>query len=320
MKYLSIHLTDLCNSACTFCVVASPLYTSETVEYESVERFLKENSGKGFEIVNLHGGEPTTHPKFIDTLLLIQKLGYREVHLQTNGLKLAVKGFTQKLIDMGVSRFIVSLHGDSDEVQDRQTGTTGGYKKTLEGIRNIKLSGGYVRTNTVITTQNVNRLYPLTQLACDLEVDHINYSNLHPVGSARYALGRILPTFQEIRNNLYPAIDVALSRERRVTLEGFPYCMVREKMDLHLHNEHRKVRMLMRGEVIENYDSFMNKGMRIYGTPCERCILRDLCGGVYPQYIEYRGWDEFSGVEEVTKLSQNDAIVTKLALQRILTR
>ena len=319
MKCLSIHLTDLCNSACTFCVVASPLYSSNTVEYEDIEAFLKKNSGKGFDVVNLHGGEPTIHPRFIETLALIRELGYREVHLQTNGIKLAADGFARKLVDLGVSRFIISLHGDSAEIQDIQTGTDGGFEKTLAGIRNVKLSCAHVRTNTVITTQNVNRLYPLTQLACDLKVDHINYSNLHPVGSARYALGRILPTFDEIRKNLYPAVELAISQKRRVTLEGFPYCVVREKMNLHLDNEYRQVRMLMRGSVIGDYDAFMNKGMRAYGAPCERCILKVVCGGVYPQYIEYRGWDEFSTVDDVTDIPLNDVAATGVALQRLLS-
>src|SRR5207248_2927818 len=158
--------------------------------------------------------------------------------------------------------------------------TTGGFARTTEGIRQVKTLGAAVRTNTVITIQNVERLPAISELAIDLGVDHLNFSNLHPVGSATFGLSRLVPRFAEVRRYLYPALDLAAARGRRVTLEGFPYCAIPEKVGLHLDNQYREIRMLYRGRVIEDYDAFMNDVMRVHGEPCDRCSVRGRCGGV----------------------------------------
>jgi MoaA/NifB/PqqE/SkfB family radical SAM enzyme len=275
MRCLSIHLTDLCNSKCSFWVVGSPLHTKDTIDYDHVVAFLRANACLGYEAVNLHGGEATIHPRFFDTLNLIRSLGYHEIHLPTNGIKLAMWDFARRVVDFGVRLFIVSLHGNVDAIQVEQTGTRGGFQQTTRGIRNVKGLGARVRTNTVITRQNVDRLPAISQLAIQLGVDHLNFSNLHPVGSAIFGIDRMIPNFAAIRQRLYPAIDLAVAAGRNVTLEGFPYCTIREHMDLHLNNEHRDIRMLYRGRIIDDYDAFMNRNAQVW-EPCADCELRPM--------------------------------------------
>ena len=41
-----------------------------------------------------------------------------------------------------------------------------------------------------------------------------------------------------------------------------------------------------------NYDDFMRDDMRVFGDACADCGVRELCGGVYPEYVEYYGWGE----------------------------
>ncbi|HXT69374.1 MAG TPA: radical SAM protein [Vicinamibacterales bacterium] len=296
MRCLSIHLTDLCNSKCSFCVVGSPLYTTDSIDEHDVTQFLRDHAGQGYEAVNLHGGEATIHPRFVEILELIRSSGYPEVHLQTNGISLARPEFARRTVDLGVRLFIISLHGDSAGIQDPQTGTPGGFARTVQGIKNVKALGARVRTNTVVTRTNVGHLPGIAALAVDAGVDHINFSNLHPVGSAIFGLSRLVPAFDEIRRFLYPAIETSLAAGRRVTLEGFPYCTVREYAGLHLNNEYRDIRMLYRGRVIDSYDDFMNDVMRAYGDPCASCTVREACGGVYKQYTDLRGWAEFEPI------------------------
>jgi MoaA/NifB/PqqE/SkfB family radical SAM enzyme len=297
-RFLSIHVTDLCNSQCSFCVVASPLYVKDTVQYKSIIKFLEDNAGKGWDAVNLHGGEATIHPKFIEILETIRRLDYPEVHLQTNAIKLADADFTARITDLGVKKFIISLHGDNPELQDSQTGTPGGFLRTIQGIRNVKQHGTHVRTNTVITRLNLTHLRDICRLACEIGVDHINLSNLHPVGSAIYSRSTSMPTFDEMREHVYDSVDLVVAYGREMSLEGFPYCTVRERSEYQLNNEQRDILMLMRGEVIRDYDQFMSDSMRIFGEACTDCSLRAKCGGVYPQYIQYYGWKEFSAITD----------------------
>jgi MoaA/NifB/PqqE/SkfB family radical SAM enzyme len=299
-RFLSIHVTDLCNSTCSFCVVASPLYTKDTIQYEHIINFLKANAGQGWGSVNLHGGEATIHPKFIEILETIRNLGYPEVLLQTNAIRLADAAFANKIVDLGVGKFIISLHGDTPEMQDSQTGTSGGFARTIQGIRNVKTRDVHVRTNTVITKQNLSRLTDICRLACELGVDHVNLSNMHPVGSALFSRSTSMPTFNEMQEQVYKAVDLVVSYGSTMTLEGFPYCVIQDRIDYQLNNEVREIRMLMRGEVVEDYDNFMSDVMRIFGPPCTNCAVKKQCGGVYPQYIQYNGWDEFSTLVNIS--------------------
>jgi MoaA/NifB/PqqE/SkfB family radical SAM enzyme len=297
MRCLSIHLTDLCNEKCAFCVVGSPQMTRESIDYSQVIQFLETNAGS-FDVVNLHGGEPTIHPNFFPFLGRIKELGYKGVHLQTNGITAADPDFARHAVECGVDLFIVSLHGDDPVNHESQTNRKGGFKQTIRGIANVIAQGAKVRTNTVLTRQNLGRLKGVSELACRLGVQHVNFSNLHPIGSAAMVLDQILPTFEEIRTYLYPAVDMCLSQGVRVTLEGFPYCTVLERRHLCLEQEYRGIRMLIRGNVLNDYDLFMDSVMRNHGDPCVRCAYKGDCGGVYPEYIQERGWSEFTPVQE----------------------
>lgn len=297
MKQLSVHLTDLCNSKCAFCVVASPLYAVDSVKYEEVVRFLEINAGQGYGAVNLHGGEATTHPKFFETLELIKRLGYPEVHVQTNGIFLAKMDFARRTVESGASLFIVSLHAADAALHDEMTHTPGGFEKTLEGIRNVKALGARVRTNTVVTRQNTSDLPLIVRLACGLGVDHINISNFHPVGSSMFSIGRTLPRLKTLAGSVKAAGDAALAEGRRLTLEGFPFCSVPELIEHQLNTENRQIKMLMRGQVISDYDGFMTNRMKVRGAPCEGCSYQKECGGVYPEYIQIHGWEEFSAID-----------------------
>jgi MoaA/NifB/PqqE/SkfB family radical SAM enzyme len=297
-RFLSIHVTDLCNSQCSFCVVGSPLQAKETVEYSSIVRFLEENAHHGWNAVNLHGGEPTIHPRFLQLLELIRTLGYPEVHIQTNAIKLSDPGFVAKIMDLGVTKFIISLHGDLPEFHDSQTGTRGGFVRTIQGIRNVKARAAHVRTNTVITRQNLARLPNICRLACDIGVDHINISNMHPVGSALYSRSASMASLVEIREPLYRAVDLVAGLGPTITLEGFPFCAVKERSQYRLNNEPRDIRMLIRGDVVNDYDQFMSDVMRVFGPPCTTCAVKQQCGGVYPQYVQFYNWTELAAVHE----------------------
>ncbi len=298
MKQLSVHLTDLCNSKCAFCVVASPLYVSDSVKHAEVVRFLESHAGQGYAAVNLHGGEATIHPKFFETLELIKRLGYPEIHVQTNGINIAKIDFARRAVESGANLFIISLHAADAEVHDELTHTPGGFEKTLQGIRNVKTLGARVRTNTVVTQQNSHDLTRIVGLACGLGVDHINISNFHPVGSSMFSLGRTMPRLKLVAESVKAAGAAALAAGRRLTLEGFPFCSVPELIEHQLNTENRQIKMLMRGQVISDYDGFMTNRMKVMGAPCQSCSFKKDCGGVYPEYIQYHGWDEFSAVRQ----------------------
>jgi MoaA/NifB/PqqE/SkfB family radical SAM enzyme len=293
MKTLSLHVTDLCNEKCTFCVVGSPLYSKDTVRYADLARFLVENAGSGYEVVNLHGGEPTIHPRLFDLLDIAKLFGYPVIQLQTNARRLKNPSFVARLAERNVLRYVVSLHGVNAGIQDLLTQTPGGYDETIEGIRNVKAAGARVQVNTVLTRTNMDQLSDICRLCMELGVDQINISNLHPVGSGYFALDQQAPDVAETRRYLMPAVEAVLAADREITLEGFPLCVVVPHEGLAIEDDSRDIRMMYHGEVHDSYDTFMDEECRSYGPPCQGCALRSSCGGVYVEYSERRGWTEF---------------------------
>ncbi len=307
MRCASVHLTDLCNERCSFCVVGSPLFVKDTVKRADVLQFLSDCAKLGCDVVNLHGGEPTIAKGFLELLDCIGQIGFSGIHLQTNGLTLADPEFAAACVDRKVSLFIVSLHGSEPAIHEEQIGTPGGFRRTTQGIRNVVALGSSVRTNTVVTRQNCDDLLRISRLCIDLGVDHINFSNLHPVGSSVFSAGLTMPSFSTVKEGLYSAIDLATVAGKRVTLEGYPYCWVKERVARRLENEYRDIRMLFRGSVLTDYDEFMEREMRTYGPPCQTCAVQSHCGGVYPQYVQRFGWSEASPVSEAeARISYSD--------------
>jgi MoaA/NifB/PqqE/SkfB family radical SAM enzyme len=160
----------------------------------------------------------------------------------------------------------------------------------------MRARGAKVRTNTVVTRTNLADLADTCRLACELDVNHINISNLHPVGSALNIRHRVMPSFSEMQPHIRAAVDCVRANRRKITLEGFPYCMVRDRAADHLNNSPRGIRMLIHGQVIDDYDAFMSRTMRVLGEECGHCAMSPLCGGAYPQYVELYGWSEFHAI------------------------
>jgi MoaA/NifB/PqqE/SkfB family radical SAM enzyme len=147
---------------------------------------------------------------------------------------------------------------------------------------------------------NMGQIGNICRLCIELGVNHINISNLHPVGSGYFALDMQAPTVQETRTHLLPVLDelVLADADYQITLEGFPLCVVTPYERLAIEDGSRFIRMMYHGEVYDNYDQFMDDQTREHGAPCDGCPLRSDCGGVYLEYAERRGWAEFAAARQ----------------------
>ncbi|MDW2799928.1 radical SAM protein [Clostridium boliviensis] len=298
MKSLSVHLTDKCNNSCNFCVVNSSQKSKEKVNQKVIYNFLKENAGKGYECVNLHGGEPTTIPELLNILEDIRGFDYPAVSIQTNARLLKDLEFAKSLVDRGVDLFVVSLHGKDAAQQDYFTNVEGSFDETVIGIKNVIALGKKVRTNTVVCKQNVANLREIVELAISLGVQHINISAIHPAGKAFKNFHQVTPHYFEIMDEVKKAVDFVVEKNITCTLEGFPYCVLGEYERYMLDWEQNHFKLLYRTTILEDYDKFMrNESCKQVGC-CKYCDKLQKCGGVYKEYLLYYGADEFAAIKE----------------------
>lgn len=298
MKGLSIHLTDTCNNSCIFCVVDSHKDREELVKKEVIFKFLESNKDGGYEVVNIHGGEPCICPHFLEVLEKIKDLGYPNVSIQTNARALADKDFAKTTVELGVNLFVVSLHSNNEEILDEICGVKEKcFNQVVEGIKNVKELGAKVRTNTVVCKQNYKKLKEIIEYNIkELKVDHINISAIHPTGKAYKNFYEVTPKLTDIVPYVKEAVDAAIKLNTFVTLEGFPPCILGDYSKHLINWEEIKYKLLYHNVILPNYDNFMEKQTRNQGKVCNNCTKNKKCGGVYKEYLEFYGWDEFEGI------------------------
>jgi len=293
MKALSVHLTDICNSKCSFCIVDSPFVKDDSISRKRVSRFLQDNAGQGYEAVNIHGGEATIRRDLLDILDEIRDLGYPTVWLQTNGRKMAHMKYAQQLVDRNVSLFIVSMHGATALTQDRISKSLGSFDQAVKGVRNIKELGAKLRTNSVVCKDNLTEIPDIATLCMDLGADHVNLSALHTAGTAFRNFWEVTPRYDEIQQYVFEAVDRAVARDRVITLEGFPHCAIPGYEQFMIDWKENRFKMLYRRYVFDDYENYMDANSRVKDARCGGCAQNDTCGGVYKEYADMIGWDEF---------------------------
>lgn len=301
MKELSLHITDLCNFRCSFCVWGETLVRGgERIPWGDLEGFLTAHRDQGFERVNLHGGEPTLRRDLFRLLRLVRDLGYPSVSIQTNGWSLASLGFVERLVEAGASVFVISIHGHTPEIQDALSGMPGSLERLLRGMKNVRSLKQGIRTNTVVTRVNYAYLPDIACLAVRNGASHVNISSLMPSGRALPIDDSLLPTYREIARYVRSAVEEAEKRGAAAGLEGFPCCVVPGLEDRCLFRDlvrGDQVKCLVRGMVWNNHDELVEDRCKTKQAACRRCIHAPRCPGVYTPYVLARGWSEFHPVE-----------------------
>lgn len=294
MKNLSIHITDQCNSSCEFCVVDSHQGNPEQVNKNTILKFIQDNKNNGYEMVNIHGGEPTLIPELIEILDNIRENGYKSVSIQTNARKLADLKYATELCSKGIELFVISLHGKDAEIQDSISQVENSFNEAIEGIKNIKSLGKKIRTNTVVCNKNKDQIKEIVEFIISLGVDHVNISNMHPVGKAFKNFKKTVPKISEFIDEVKAAVDLAVSKNCIVTLEGFPFCVLGEYSKYVINWDEQEFKLLYHDRVLQNYDDFMKNETKKKGKMCGSCNEADKCGGVYKEYLMFNGWDEIN--------------------------
>ncbi len=118
-----IEITDHCNLRCPTCYAASGPERATHRSLEAIEKMLDCVVRNEVEpdVVQVSGGEPTSHPRFFDVLDACRRRPIRHLMLNTNGVRIAREdGFAEKLAAYAPG-FEVYLQFDSLEASALRT-------------------------------------------------------------------------------------------------------------------------------------------------------------------------------------------------------
>jgi MoaA/NifB/PqqE/SkfB family radical SAM enzyme len=231
-KNVEINIGKACNNRCVFCIDGLPKREDRTyMDYEAMRTELERWYRDGHRSVGFLGGEPTTYPRIVESVAYARELGYSRIAIATNATKLRLHHFTDRILDAGLTRITISMHGHTPELEDRLTRVPGNFLKKVAAIQYLqaKRRQGFLKdglsVNIVLNGWNAPHLPKMMQFFYrTMGLDDLRVNFIRPEG---YAEGDadLTPRFKAVMPVLLKAIILNEQHFKKVfTFGGIPFC------------------------------------------------------------------------------------------------
>ena len=288
MTRLELHLTYTCPEACVFCSEEHRMqrFRKFPVTWGRVAKTLRLHAKAGVNHLHITGGEPTIHPRFVDVLKLARKLGMR-TSVGTIGTRLSEPEFAAAALPF-LDEALFSIHGASAEVHDPLTRRTGSFEKQLRALELAReLRPDFMAAvNTVMCTENVERLPETVAFLDSRGVDLIVVSNTTPEGAALDAYEDLAVPLATLARVL-PQVHADNATLR---FFGVPMCLLAPEQRMLSNDLHWDPRVTVEwaaepGKVVYGGEfTWTPSRKRAHVADCEGCSRRSVCVGVYDRY------------------------------------
>jgi hypothetical protein len=325
-RNVEINIGKACNNRCVFCIDGLPKREDRSyMPFEDMKAELDFWYQSGSRSIGFLGGEPTTYPWIAQSIAYARDLGYTRIAIATNATRLRLEHFTDKLLDAGLTRATISMHGHTPDLEDRLTRVPGVFEKKCTAIRYLvkKKKEGYLpdglSVNIVLNGWNYRHLPQMMRFFYEeLGLDDVRINFIRPEG---YAEGDpdLCPQYPKVVPYLIKAIVLSERHWRRQTFTfgGFPLCALppslrnNETLLKRYMGEYRdlstdcSVRQDGDGFGIEQIDGGRSrfnwqdrKRFDLKNAPaaCSECSKVMLCEGVWKGYVDIHGADEFTPI------------------------
>lgn len=333
-RNVEINIGKTCNNKCVFCLDGMPTKEDKAfMPFEDMLAELDRYRAEGHLSVGFLGGEPTTYPWIVESVAHAHRIGFTRIALATNAMMLRREAFLDKLIDAGLTRTTISMHGHTAALEDKLTMVPGGFEKKCTAIRNLlarkaqgHLADG-VSVNIVLNGWNYRVLPKMMKFFFDtMKLDDLRVNFVRPEG---YAEGNpdLTPTYSDVVPVLTKAVLLnEFHFKKTFTFGGVPMCVLPEELlrsrrlltkycgdvyrDLSTDcsvradgggtdNAARRegVSAIEHGRARFNWQDRKRADLKHQAPSCERCSMRDVCEGVWGGYTDIYGFSEFAPLE-----------------------
>jgi len=184
---LTLSITGACNLACCHCwVKAGEVSSHAHVPLQAIRRIVEEHAALGGTGVRITGGEPLSHPHWLDILRYARSLGFERLALQTNAILLKGEHITalQELDFPGLT-IQISLDGVSPRTHDLVRGE-GAFDGALQGIARLVQAGLAGRISIFFTEMrhNLEEIPDLLALAAGMGIGSVATGSMVLCGRA----------------------------------------------------------------------------------------------------------------------------------------
>jgi MoaA/NifB/PqqE/SkfB family radical SAM enzyme len=306
-KDLLLFVGPTCNNRCIFCSVQNS-HLNQNIGDASTADLKKQiyKNKDDFNYVSFIGGEFIIREDSLYLASLASDLGYK-ITLETNGRKLADKGFCDSMLANNFSALSVSIHGAYKETHDKITGAKNSFNESFQGLKNVtknKNRPKKVIINFVINKFNYKEIPDfLDETINDQHLNEIDLINLVYIKSTELKalneeqLKKIVPTFTEATPYLKKA-----SYSHGINYQYIPPCILRnDDYIVNISNQKEKKntskdRFSDDPNVSEDlYSAFIKEQTKL--ESCKRCKEYENCSGIQTGYLKLYGDSEFIPIE-----------------------
>ncbi len=199
----NIDLTNRCNLRCPICFananVAGYVYEPTYDEVVEMLQRLRDYRPIPATCVQFSGGEPTLHPEFFRIVAKALEMGFSQIQIATNGIKMADEDFARKAAEAGLHTLYLQFDGVDDESYLKTRGKPL-MKYKIAAIENCrKFDMKVCLVPTIVKGQTDDQVPKILQFAVD-NIDVVSGISYQPVSftgridtkdlqSQRYTLG-----------------------------------------------------------------------------------------------------------------------------------
>lgn len=256
-------LMSSCYGQCFFCAHRDVTHmpAEMVTPWERIERWFGEAQGATHLL--LGGTEPSSHPRFLDSLRAARDAGFTSVQLMTSGVTLCEPGTADLWRSLGVTEICVPLYAADADTHDAVVRVPGQWDQVTTGLRMARAAGIEVRVHSLVTRRTVHAIAALAAYARDVLDTRLVLSPLREKDQV-FSFAPEAVSFAEMLEAI-EGVDVSLA--------GFPACVAPH---------------LPRGApaVIDLYF----RGQRTeFDAVCTDCTLRPRCPGVVGAHLRTFG-------------------------------
>lgn len=269
-------MRSACNQRCVYCLAEGRRRGQSAREIEAVL-----DCGHGQ--VSFQGGEPLFSGKLPYWIRRARAKGI-EVTVFTNGTLLSDAAVLRPVLEAGAENFNINFPSHIPRLHDYLTGTSGGFKAKVAGIKKL-LKTGKVR---IVFTFVINKLnyasFPRYISYVAENFPGVFYVNAYFIinNGAVLKRGNLIPSVAECAPFIRAGLEAAAKLGVKVMADGIPLC--------HLggFEEHSADTVRL---VLEKHVDMYEKAQ---GPVCRKCGLRKICAGLRADYAKEFGFSELA--------------------------
>ena len=294
---LELFLNYACQAKCGFCYnppIDDQLLRLE-LSFEQAAAALYQASHGGTRRLNLHGGEVTLRDDLPKIVRLARKLGFIDITLVTNGVRLGDGRYARSLASAGLTSARLSIHAPNAPAHDAIVQVPGAFVRARRAMAHMEKLGVAVGINFVLIAENASLLPEfLKMLVVDAGVKDVIVYFPHERGMMALNAARLSMSYQDTHAHLLDAAAMLTAAGRRDALKiaNVPPCAAPELLDVLLDWERShegSPAAMLHPEGHESDLSAMKDGQRRPIAACRSCTLSARCRGVESEYLRRHG-------------------------------